>query len=104
VVIHISFWWSSHKPTTRARLTVEARFDALLVHIAEDVGRECDDGQVRTLLLTFPRTDIFARLISIFVRHVQVTQDDGIVTVRLRKDLVRTLDAVRDGLGFDGHL
>ena len=103
MTIHISFWCSSHGPIT-GKLAVEARFDALLVHIAEDVGRECDDGEVRELLLTLPSADVFARLISIFVRHVQVAQDDGIVTVRLRKDLVCTLDAVRDGLGFDGDL
>jgi hypothetical protein len=54
-------------------VAVEAGVDTFLVHVAEDVGRECDDGLVRLFGALLPPAELFARLVSVFVRHVEIT-------------------------------
>jgi len=53
-------------------VAIEAGVYTLLVHVAEDVGRECDDRLVRLLGALLPPAELFACLISILVRHVEV--------------------------------
>jgi len=53
-------------------VAIKAGVDTLLVDVAEDVGRECDDGLVRLLGALLPPAKLFACLVSVFVRHVEV--------------------------------
>ena len=54
------------------KVTVETGVDALLVDVAEDVGRKCDDRLVRLLAALLPAADLFAGLVAVFVGHVEV--------------------------------
>jgi hypothetical protein len=53
-------------------VAVETRFHAFLVDVAEDVCRERDDGLVGLLGAFLPAAEFFARLVAVFVRHVEV--------------------------------
>jgi hypothetical protein len=46
--------------------------DTLLVDVAEDVGRKRDDRLVRLFGALLPPAELFAGLVSIFVRHVKI--------------------------------
>lgn len=51
---------------------VEARLNAFRVYVAENVGREGDDREMLEFVLALPLADVFAGLIAIFIRHVEV--------------------------------
>ena len=51
---------------------VEASLDALCVDIAKNVGGKSDDRVPAMPVLLFPTSDLFAGLIAIFVRHVEI--------------------------------
>lgn len=53
-------------------VAVETGVDTLLVDVAEDVGGKGDDGLMRLLGSFFPAAELFARLVAVFVRHVEV--------------------------------
>jgi hypothetical protein len=57
----------------KAMSTVETRFHAFLVDVAEDVCREGDDGLVGLLGAFLPAAEFFARLVAVFVGHVEIT-------------------------------
>jgi hypothetical protein len=53
-------------------VAIEASVDTLLVDVAEDVGRKRDDRLVRLFGALLPPAELFAGLVSIFVRHVKI--------------------------------
>ena len=53
-------------------VAVEAGVDALLVDVAEDVGGERNDRLVGLLGAFFPSAQLFARLVAVFVGHVEI--------------------------------
>jgi len=63
-------------------VAVEAGVDALLVDVAEDVGGERDDGLVRLLGAFFPSAQLFARLVAVFVGHVEIALEGVRVSKR----------------------
>jgi len=55
-----------------SEVAIEACVDALLVDVAEDVGGEGDDGLVGLLGTLLPPAQLLARLIAVFIGHVEV--------------------------------
>lgn len=55
---------------------VETRLDTFFIHIPQDVGREGDDGEVGSLVVPLPLSNLLAGLIAVFIRHVEVAQND----------------------------
>jgi hypothetical protein len=53
-------------------IRVEARFCALGIDIAKDVGGESNNGHAPVPMFLLPSSDIFARCISVLVRHMQI--------------------------------
>lgn len=53
-------------------VAVEAGLDALRVDVAENVGGEGDYGHVWVAVRALPPPDLLARLVAVFVGHVQV--------------------------------
>lgn len=53
-------------------VAIEARLDALMVDVTEDVGRESDDGLVLFLIAFLPTSDLLARLVAVLIWHVKV--------------------------------
>jgi hypothetical protein len=49
---------------------VEAGFDALRVHVAEDVGGKRDYWDTAVSVFLFPTADFFAGLVAVFIRHM----------------------------------
>jgi len=84
-------------------VAVEASFYALLVNVTQDVGRERDDWQVRVGVLPLPLANLLACLVAVFVRHVQITEDDGIVAIRLAEDFVGALHTIHCDFGRNGN-
>lgn len=82
-------------------VAVEARLHALLIHIAQHIRGQRDDGQVWVLALLLPLADLLARLIAVLVGHVEVAEDDGVMAIGLREDFLRALHTVEGGLDFD---
>jgi hypothetical protein len=74
------------------------------------------------LVLALPFADIFASLIAVFVRHVEIAlqfvsmslnggayrkhsyEDDGKVSVGLGEHLIRALKSIKDTFDIDFHL
>jgi hypothetical protein len=54
------------------KVAVETRFHAFLVDVAKDVCGKCDDGLVGLLGAFLPAAELFARLVAVFVGHVEV--------------------------------
>jgi hypothetical protein len=91
---------------------IEASLDALCVDIAENVGGKSNDRVPAVPVFLLPTSDLFAGLIAIFVRHVEIAlqdsqfessrkcgfayQNDRIVAWRLRKNCVCALNTVKD--------
>lgn len=53
-------------------IRVETDFGALGIDVAEDVGRESDDGEGRVRIRPFPFADFATGLIAVFIGHVKV--------------------------------
>jgi hypothetical protein len=51
---------------------IEARFHALFVYVAENVGRKRDDWVATVPVLLLPSSDLFASLVPVFVGHMQI--------------------------------
>ena len=51
---------------------VKPRFSTLRVHVAQDVRRQGDDGQVRVLVFSLPAADFLTGLVAVFIGHVEV--------------------------------
>lgn len=100
---------------------VEACFHAFCVDIAEHVGRESDDGLAAVAMLLLPPPDLLARLVAVFVRHMEVTlhgrlafgekqrqestyKNNGVIAWRFRKDNIGALYTIHDCLDFDSNL
>ena len=55
---------------------VETCVSTFSVDVAENVGRECDDGEVELFLLFLPLPDLPTGLVSILVWHVKIALPD----------------------------
>jgi hypothetical protein len=64
------------------QVAVEAGVDALLVDVAQDVCGERDDGLVGLLGAFFPSAQLFARLVTVFVGHVEIALEGIYVSKR----------------------
>jgi hypothetical protein len=51
---------------------------------------------------SLPFPDLLAGLIAVFVGHVEIAEDDGVMAVWVREDLFRAFDAIGRDFGFDG--
>ena len=72
-------------------IAVEPRVDTLGVNVAEDVCRERDDREIGVFVLLLPFADLAARLIAVFVRHVEIALWKGSVDWRPQLSLWATL-------------
>jgi hypothetical protein len=62
-------------------VTAEARLHALGVYITQDVGTESNDWNMVLVLFTLPLKNLFARVVAVLDRHLQVT------LIKVREDL-----------------
>jgi hypothetical protein len=53
-------------------VAVESSVYTLLVDVAEDVGRKRDDGLMGLIGAFLPSAQLFARLVAVFVGHVEI--------------------------------
>ena len=99
-------FFSRRNPHGRAKKgwrirTIEPGLNALLIHIPKHVCTEGNNRQMASTLLALPLSNLFTRLIAVFIRHVQIAEDDAVVARRRGEDLFRALDAVDGRVGGD---